>query len=210
MRRPHRPRLRRTLTWPVSLLVTTRSSTPLPVVSTAWTSETPRPTGRMNAAVKIGGASVLAGPTDPLRDRLPKYTESVPSPALRTTRSSRPPPLSWAAMICAGNGRSGAIRRPDETAVAVGVKPDGVVLGVEAGEYRTLSRYSAARRCRARGKPGLTSRAASKAAGLAGDALAIEDIPGAVDDQDIGGAIAIDVGHQRRGLRGGGKLGRGR
>ena len=29
--------------------------------------------------------------------------------------------------------------------------------------------------------------------------------PAAVDDQDVVGAVAIDVGHQRRGLRGGGE-----
>ena len=37
-------------------------------------------------------------------------------------------------------------------------------------------------------------------AGLAGDALAIEDVAGAVDDQDIVGAVAVDVGHQRSGI----------
>ncbi len=31
-------------------------------------------------------------------------------------------------------------------------------------------------------------------------------LPGAVDDQDIVGAVAVDVGHQRRGMRGGGEL----
>ena len=40
------PRLSRTLTCPVSLLVTTRSSRPSPVVSTACTSETPMPDGK--------------------------------------------------------------------------------------------------------------------------------------------------------------------
>ena len=43
-------------------------------------------------------------------------------------------------------------------------------------------------------------------AGLPGDALAIEDVAGPVDDQDIVGAVAVDVGHQGRGLRGGGEL----
>ena len=38
-------------------------------------------------------------------------------------------------------------------------------------------------------------------AGLAGDALAIEDVAGAIDDQDIVGAVAGDVGHQGRGMR---------
>ena len=43
-------------------------------------------------------------------------------------------------------------------------------------------------------------------AGLAGDALAIEDVPGPVDDQDIVGAVAVDVGDQGRGMRSGGEL----
>ncbi len=43
-------------------------------------------------------------------------------------------------------------------------------------------------------------------AGLAGDALAIEDIAGPVDDQDIVGAVAVDVGDQGRGMRGRGEL----
>jgi hypothetical protein len=36
--------------------------------------------------------------------------------------------------------------------------------------------------------------------------LPIEDITGAVDDQDIVGGIAGDVGHQGRGIRSGGEL----
>ena len=47
-------------------------------------------------------------------------------------------------------------------------------------------------------------------AGLPGDALAIEDVAGAVDDQDIVGAVAVDVGHQRRGVGGRGELAGGR
>ena len=43
-------------------------------------------------------------------------------------------------------------------------------------------------------------------AGLAGDALAIEDVPGAIDDQDIVGAVAGDVGYQGRGMKSGGRL----
>ena len=38
-------------------------------------------------------------------------------------------------------------------------------------------------------------------AGLPGDALAVEDVAGPVDDQDIVGAVAVDVGHQGRGVR---------
>ena len=43
-------------------------------------------------------------------------------------------------------------------------------------------------------------------AGLPGDALAIEDVAGPVDDQDIVGAVAVDVGHQGRGMRSRGEL----
>ncbi len=41
-----------------------------------------------------------------------------------------------------------------------------------------------------------------EAAGLAGAALAIEDIPAGVDDQDIVGAIAGDIGDQGRVIAG--------
>ena len=48
----------------------------------------------------------------------------------------------------------------------------------------------------------MTVTGGSKRAGLPGNALAIEDVPGRIDDQDIVGAVAVDVGHQRRGVRG--------
>ena len=35
-----------------------------PVVSTAWTSETPRPTGRVTGGRKVGAASGFTGPTN--------------------------------------------------------------------------------------------------------------------------------------------------
>ena len=137
---------------------------------------------------------------------MPKKTESVPSPALRTTRSSKPSPFRSAAMICAGSWPVASEPTCDEAAVAVGVERDGVVVGIDAGEQRALIRCSAPRRCRARELPGLTVTGGSKRAGLAGDALAIEDVPGPVDDQDIVGAVAVDVGHQGRGMRGRGEL----
>ena len=40
-----------------------------------------------------------------------------------------------------------------------------------------------------------------EAAGLPGDALAVEDVAGPVDDQHIVGAVAVDVGDQGRGMR---------
>ena len=56
------------------------------------------------------------------------------------------------------------------------------------------------------GLPGLIVTGGSKRAGLPGDALAIEDVAGPVDDQDIVGAVAVDVGHQGRGMRSGDEL----
>ena len=92
------------------------------------------------------------GPTNPLSNQLPKKTESVPSPALRTTRSVKPLPFEVGRddlrRELAGRERAD---QPDETAVAVGVERDGVVLGVDAGEHRALTRCRAPRRCRARG-----------------------------------------------------------
>ena len=138
-RRYHRPGCSRTLTWPVSLLVTTRSSRPLPVVSTAWTSETPRPTGRVTGGQEGRSKSSL-GIDGTNEASLAKKTESVPSPALRTTRSSKPSPFKSAAMICAGSWP--VVSEPIRTkaAVAVGVERDRVVLGVDAGEQRPVHR----------------------------------------------------------------------
>ena len=86
-----------TLTSPVSLLVTTMSGKPLPVVSTSATSETPTPT-----------CKVMVGTMSPVPLRRPVTTLSgitvrVPSPALRTTRSFPPSPIRSPKMICAGN-----------------------------------------------------------------------------------------------------------
>ena len=92
------PSLYRTLTWPVSLLVTTRSRRPSALVLIAWTSETPDPTGIVN-----GGKKGWSKPVRKLPSWLLKKTVRVPSPALRTTRSSQPVPLRSAAMICAGS-----------------------------------------------------------------------------------------------------------
>ena len=41
---------------------------------------------------------------------------------------------------------------------------------------------------------------------MPGDALAIEDISVPIDDQDIVGAIAVDIGHEGCGMRGGDEL----
>ena len=120
------------LTWPVSLFVTTRSSRPLPVVSTAWTSETPRPTGRVTAGKKLReDGRGMTGPMNRCRRR-PR--------ACRRRRCGRPgrqpSPFRSAAMICAGQEARGQRADRHEAAVAVGVERDRVVVGIDAGEHR--------------------------------------------------------------------------
>ena len=63
---------------------------------TAARSETPGPTSRVTGGRK--GLKLVAK----LPSALLKNSERVPSPALRTTRSSKPVPSRSAAMICAG------------------------------------------------------------------------------------------------------------
>ena len=89
---------------------------------------------------------------------------------------------------------------PDEAAVAVGVERDGVVLGVDAGEQRAVDRCSGTQAMSREGIAGVDRDGRLEGAGLAGDALAIEDIAGPIDDQHIVGAVAVDVGHQGVGL----------
>ena len=160
------PRLSRTLTWPVSLLVTTRSSVPLPVVSTAWTSETPRPTGSVTGGRKVGAIE-----RRDRRDRSNVVAEEdregavagiaddqvVPAVAVEVGRDDLRREL-------AGGERSD----PDEAAVAVGVERDGVVLGVDAGEERALDRCSGTQAMSREGKPGLIVTGGSKVPGWPG------------------------------------------
>ena len=94
---------------------------------------------------------------------------------------------------------------PDEAAILPGVERDGVVLGIDARQQRALYRV---------GNPGDVPRWETgidrdgrlEAAGLPGDAVAEKDVPGAIDDKDIVGAVAGDVGYQGRGMRSGGRL----
>ena len=72
----------------------------------AWTSETPTPTGI--EAPQEGWSK----PVRKLPSWLLKKTVRVPSPALRTTRSSQPQPLRSAEMIC---GRSRLCEVPTRT-----------------------------------------------------------------------------------------------
>ncbi len=51
------------------------------------------------------------------------------------------------------------------------------------------------------GIPGVDRDGRREAAGLAGDALAIEDVAGAVDDQDVVGAVAVHVGDEGSRMR---------
>ncbi len=108
-------------------------------------------------------------------------------------------------MICAGS--TAGCQRSDnhEATVAVGVKRDRVIVSIDAGEDRTWPGFATQAMSRD-GLPGLTVTGGSKRAGLPGDALAVEDVAGAVDDQDIVGTVAVDVGHQGRGMRRGDEL----
>ena len=76
--------------------MTMMSVAPSRSTSARVTSETPRPTGRVTEDGKR--ALPVASPPEPLL----KKTVRVPSPALRTTRSSQPSPLRSAVTICAG------------------------------------------------------------------------------------------------------------
>ena len=67
-----------------------------------------------------------------------KKTESVPSPALRTTRSSQPVAVEVGRDDLRRELAGGQRADPDEAAVAVGVERDGVVLGVDAGQERAV------------------------------------------------------------------------
>ena len=88
------------LTWPVSLLVTTRSSRPSAGGIDRLDVGDAQADGEGQRRQESRG--IEAGLTE-LPSWLLKKTESVPSPALRTTRSSKPLPLRSAAMICAGS-----------------------------------------------------------------------------------------------------------
>ena len=78
-------------------------------------------------------------------------------------------------------------------------------MGVDAGEYRALIGVRQPGDV-ARGVIGVDCDGRQEGAGLAGDALAIEDVPVAVDDQDIIGAIAVDVGDHGRVITGVGNI----
>ena len=136
---------------------------------------------------------------------VPKKTESVPSPALRTTRSVQPSPFEVGRDDLRRQAAGGERADPDEAAVAVGIERDRVVAGVDAGEHGALIGVRDPGDV-ARGESGVDRDGGIEGAGLPGDALAIEDVPGPVDHQDIVGAVAVDVGHQGRGMRGGGEL----
>ena len=150
------------LTWPVSLLVTTRSSRPLPVVSMASTSETPRPTG------KVTGAGRMA------RGR----RAELPCQAVEEDRERAVAGVADDQVVIAGAVQVGGddLRRelaggqradPDEAAVALGVERDGVVLGIDAGEQRASIGVGNPGDV-ARGIPGLTVTGGSKVPGWPG------------------------------------------
>ena len=97
-RRPQSPRFRRTPTWPETLLVTMMSVARRP--DRHPPGSRPRRPGR---PAESPGARKRALPVASLPEPVLKKTERVPSPALRTTRSSQPSPLRSAVTICAGS-----------------------------------------------------------------------------------------------------------
>ena len=87
--------------------------------------------------MKIGAASVLAGADRPAAEPAAEVDRK------RTVAGIADDQVVQAVAVELGRddlrrelaGRERAVQ-PDETAVAVGVERDGVVLGVDAGEYR--------------------------------------------------------------------------
>ena len=131
------PRLRRMLTWPVSLLVTTRSSLPLPVridrldVRDAQADGDGHWRGRSGASLDCGRADrelvaeedrerAVAGVADD------QVGQAVAVEVGRDDLRRQP----------AGGERTDL----HEAAVAVGVERDRVVVGVDTGEHRALIR----------------------------------------------------------------------
>ena len=189
------------LTGPVSLLVTTRSSRPVAVVPIAWTSETPDPTGSVTGrqewpiepgpeaagpVVEVDGQGSIGGVAN---------DQVVKARALEVGRDDLRRELSG------GEGvDEHRIRRCGQ-----GEKRDGVVIGVDAGQKRALQRPGHPRDV-AGGMSGIDGHGREERTGLTRRALAIEDLAGAVDYQDVVGMVTIDVGDQRVRERGRGEL----
>jgi hypothetical protein len=106
-------------------------------------------------------------------------------------------------------GQQACCQRADlhEATIAVGVERDRVIVSIDTGEDRALARVrnpgDVARRI-----AGVDRDGGLEGAGLSGYGLSVEDVSGAVDDQDIVGAVAVDVGDQGRGMRSCGELSR--
>ena len=147
----HRPRLRRTLTWPVSSLVTTRSSAPLAGRVDRLDVGDAQADGQSHRRQEGLGSNL--GSTRPPSVVAEEHREGavagvaddqvVPAVAVEVGRDDLRREL-------AGRERSD----PDEAAVAVGVERDRIVVGVDAGQQRALDRCSGPRRYRARGSRG--------------------------------------------------------
>ena len=78
----------------------------------------------------------------------------------------------------------------------VGIERDRVVAGIDAGEHGALIRVRNPGDVE-RGSPGVDRDGGLEGAGLPRNTLAVEDVAGRIEDQDIRGAIAVDVGHDR-------------
>ena len=115
---------------------------------------------------------------------VPKKTESVPSPALRTTRSSNPSPFKVGRNDLRRELAGGERADPDEAAVAPGVERDGVVVGVDAGEHGCPAVFD--KGDIARGEAGVDRDGGRNEPGCPGNPLPVEDVAGRVDHQHIG------------------------
>ena len=73
---------------------------------------------------------------------------------------------------------------------------DRVVVGVHAGDQRALTGPDEGDVARRVARVDDDRR--REAAGLARPPLAVEDVAGRVDDQDVGGAVAVQVGDEGR------------
>ena len=139
------------LTSPVSLLVTTRSSPPLPGGIDRLDVGDAQADGQGDRRQEVGGSKRARG-ADALSIRLPKKTREGAVAGIADDQVGQAVAVEVGRddlrRELAGGERAD---QPDEAAVALGVERDGVVLGVDAGEHAGLDRCWAPRRCRARG-----------------------------------------------------------
>ena len=152
--------------------------------SATCTSEAPTPTGR---SMRRRGTSRVRRPGRPRSCR-----------RRRCGRSDRctPLPSRSAARIWAGSEPVASDADLDETGRAQGEERDGVV--AQRRRWQDRTDWSTAKAMSRDGSPGLTVTGGAKLPGSPGLPARIEDVAGRVDDGDIEGAVAVQVGDQRR------------